>query len=310
MNRSNPGNQEITLFAAAFIAFLCVLFGANTVAIKISFNGVGSFTAAGIRFSSAAVFISIWARVTGRSFRFKRAQWLHIILLSILFNIQLSLFYLGLSKTYASRGALIANLLPFFVLFLSHVFIPDDRITIRKFFGILLGFTGVAFLFINHGEMTGELYTGDLIIFTAVIIWAGNAVYTKKIIKDFLPFQLVLYPMIFTGPLFFIEGWIWDHEMVWKMDLKITGALIYQSLVTASFGFVAWNTLLKKYGATAIHSFVFIMPISGVFFGWYLLGEPIDSKIITALVMITTGILVVHLKVKRLIPSFPLGRGL
>jgi len=108
--------------------------------------------------------------------------------------------------------------------------------------------------------------------------------------------QLLIISMIFSAPFFFLEGFLWDGAMIAHLDTKIVGALLYQCLATASFGFIAWSTLLKKYGAVALHSFIFIMPISGVLLGGLILGEPITANIIIALLLIVTGILVNHFK--------------
>ena len=129
-------------------------------------------------------------------------------------------------------------------------------------------------------------------------------------IKDFNPFQIVLYPMIVSVPVFFLLGFWADAPMVSRIDLPVAGAMAYQGLVTASFGFVAWNTLLQRYGAVALHSFVFIMPVSGVMFGWLLLQEPITSGILAALVFIVAGILTIHYRTGAPPPAFPLRRGL
>jgi drug/metabolite transporter (DMT)-like permease len=96
--------------------------------------------------------------------------------------------------------------------------------------------------------------------------------------------------------------------MIAHVDTKVFCALLYQGLVAASFCFVAWITLLQKYGAVALHSFLFIMPISGVLLGGLVLGEPITVNIIIALMLIVSGILLVNLKQKKPIPLFPLGR--
>ena len=90
-----------------------------------------------------------------------------------------------------------------------------------------------------------------------------------------------------------------------QADPRIVGSLFYQGLVTASFGFVAWNTMLKKYGAVSLHSFIFIMPIAGVALGGLVLGEPITVKILLALAFIVSGILVVNSKTKKYAPLFP-----
>ncbi len=97
--------------------------------------------------------------------------------------------------------------------------------------------------------------------------------------------------------------------MIVNLDGNVLSTLLYQSLVTASFGFVAWNTMLKKYGAVSLHAFIFIMPIAGVALGGLVLGEPITIKILLALVFIVSGILVVHWKTKEP-PVYPIRRSI
>ena len=309
-NTHTPQNQELSFLAAVFTVCLCVLFGANAVAIKISLSGLGVFTTAGLRFSMASVTIFLWARITGRSFKIKSGQGRQLLIISAVFTVQLSLFYLGLSKTNASRGTLMVNLQPFFTLFLAHVFIPGDRITKRKTLGILIGFAGVAFVFLEKKAASADFKIGDLIILFATFLWSCSAVYTKRIIHAFKPFHLVLYPMIFSAPLFFLEGFVWDSTMIAHIDTKVLCSLLYQSFVTASFCFVAWLTLLRKYRAVALHSFIFFMPISGVMLGGLILGEPITVNILIALVLIVSGILLVNFRQKKPILLFPLGRNL
>ncbi|MGD1970818.1 MAG: DMT family transporter, partial [Desulfobacterales bacterium] len=176
MQNQNFENPEFSFLAGILSAFLCVIFGSNAVAIKLAFNGLGVFTTAAIRFSIAALAIFVWARLTGQTIGLKKGQLRQVLILAALFAIQLSMFYLGLSKSNASRGTLIANLLPFWVLFLAHFFIPGDRITGRKFSGILLGFGGVAFMFAETKGVTAGFRIGDLIILSATFIWACSAI--------------------------------------------------------------------------------------------------------------------------------------
>ena len=294
MTEIQSANQELSPAAGLFAAFLCILLGSNAVAIKLAFTGMGVFTTASIRFAIAAGAIFLWARFTGRTIGLKKGQIHQVLIAAALFTAHLSLFYLGISKSNASRSTLLANLLPFFILFLAHFFIPGDRITGRKLSGILLGFGGVVVMFLENKGVAAEFQTGDLIILLAVIIWSSSAIYLKRIISTFIPFQLVLYSTLFSVPFFFFEALLWDGTMVSRLDAPVIGSLLYQSLITASFGFVAWNTMLQKYGAVSLHSFLFIMPIAGVAMGGLILGEPITFKILLALALIVSGILVVH----------------
>jgi len=305
MTEQPPNNQELPLLSALFTSFLCIVFGSNAVAIKISLSGLGAFTTAGVRFSLAALAISLWALVTRRPFIVKKGTFHQVLVISAFYIVQLSLLYLGLSKTNASRGTLLINLQPFFVLFLAHYFIPGDRITKKKMLGLLMGFMGMVLVFLGKKDVAADIRVGDSIILVTAFVWACNTVYTKRIINAFDPFQIVLYPMLFSVPFFFLEGFMFDAVMISHINLKVVTALLYQSLVTASFGFVAWTALLKKHGAVALHSFIFLMPIAGVVLGGLVLEEPITFSILLAMLLIVSGILVVNLKTSKYTPLFP-----
>ncbi len=310
MITENSNNPDLSIVAGMLSAFLCIIFGSNAVAVKLAFSGVGVFTSAAMRFSIAALAIWLWARAKGQPLALLKGGLYPLLILAALFVTQLSLFYLGISKSNASRGALISNLLPFWVLFLAHFFIPGDRITLRKFLGILLGFSGVALMFAEKKGVTTDFRTGDIIILFATVMWSCNVIYLKRIIGSFSPFQVTFYSMVFSIPVFWMEAFLWDTPMIFKLDYKIVGALLYQSLITAAFGFVTWNTLLQKYGAVALHSFIFLMPIAGVALGGLVLGEPITSKIIAALALIVAGIMVVHMKPGKEAPADPIRKGI
>ena len=264
------------------------------MAIKFSLTGLGAFTTAGLRFALAAVAVSVWAKATGRKFTLKPGQLHQLIIISIMFSTQLSLFYTGLSHTTASRGTLIANLQPFLTLLFAHFFLPDERMTIRRVLGMSLGFIGVAVLFLDQNMAGAGVRMGDLCIFTAVIIWGANAVYAKQIISEFQPFHLVIYPMIMALPVFWINAWFWDERMFGIITPQVVGSVLYQGLITASFGFVAWNSLLKRYGTVTLHSFLFIMPVAGVTLAGLLLGDPISAHTLISMAFISSGIVVAY----------------
>ena len=305
---TEPQNPRMTMLAAAGSILLCVIFGANATAIKISLTGVGKFTAASIRFSLAALTIALWARFSGRQFRVPREQRMALMIICVLFTAQLSFFYLGLSLTLASRAALVVNAVPFFVLIFAHLFLPNDRMTVQKVAGMVLGFIGVALVLRHPPTQAVGVSRGDWIILLATLLWAGNAVYTKTIIAHVRPFQVVLYPMLLAAPVLFLEGWVWDGGMIVRLDGPVIMALIYQSLICAAFGFVAWNTLLKRYGASTLHSFLFIMPVAGVLTAAGMLGEPLTSHLVAAVILVAVGIGMIHFKTKSATPTLPVGR--
>ncbi len=303
-------NPEVRFWTAAYMMLLCTLFGANAVAIKVAFEGFGIFTAAVIRFSLAAIVIALWAVFSGRSFRLKKGQWRYLLIYSLLFTVQLSLFYTGLDRTYASRGTLLVNLLPFLILILAHFFLPNDRITRRNLIGLMLGFSGVVSVFVGKGVFSPDIRTGDVLVLAATFIWAGNTVFIKRVIGTFKPFHIVFYSMLFALPFFTLEAFWFDVVAFKGFSGRAVLGLAYQTFVTASFGFIAWNTLLKTYGAVALHSFVFIMPLVGVALSGWILNEPLYPNLWIALALIVAGILVVHCRSSEAMPVLPLRRNM
>jgi len=277
-----------------YTMFLCILFGANTVAVKVSLTGLGVFTTAGLRFGIAAIVVATWAASTGKPLAISRRQAWQLAPLAFIFFCQLALFNFGQSLTTASHGTLISNVLPFVVMILAHFFIPGETISLQKVLGLILGFSGVVLLFFDSLGLSRNALQGDMLILLAVMIWACNATYVKKIIAGFHPLQITLYPMATAVPVFLVCGYFFDGGMIKSFDGPVIKALLYQALVTASFGFVAWNTLMSRYGATALHSFVFVMPVSGVFLGVVMLGEPITAHLITSIILVTAGLVVVN----------------
>jgi drug/metabolite transporter (DMT)-like permease len=297
MNRAyTPSSATLTLRDSIVTVLLLASFGANAVAVKISFTGIGVYTSAGIRFALAALFIIIWIRATGRSLAISSRNLKRALILGIAFTIQLSLFYKGISLTTATRAILIGNLQPFFLLFFAHFFIPGDTFTLRKLAGLLLGISGIILLINPQSVLSGAHNNGDVMILGSTVLWAATAVYIKLIIEEMLPSHIVLYQLLFSAPLFLLEGFLWDTTMISHIDGAVIGSMLFQSAVTGSLGFIAWNTLIKKYGTVALHSYLFIMPIAGVSLSWLLLGEDVTTLVFASLALVVAGIIVVNSK--------------
>jgi drug/metabolite transporter (DMT)-like permease len=222
----------------------------------------------------------------------------------------MSLVYVGFTATSASRGALLTNLQPFFLLFLAHFFLAGDRITPLKLIGLILGFAGAACVFMDRSALSGKVLAGDLLLLISTFLWACTAAFTKHLVSSISSVQVVFYQLLFSIPLFGLGAWLWDSPMVSRVDTGIVAAIVFQVVLTTSFAFVAWTRLMQRYGAVALHSFVFLIPVSGVFLAGVVLDEPITEMILLALVLITAGILTVQLGHRRdLAALFPSRRG-
>lgn len=288
------------LWAGLGAMSLAVLFGANVVAIKVSLKGIGPLTTSGLRFGIAALAITVWALVMGKPLRLRPKQWRHLLILVPLYTAQMGLFYLGMGKTYASRATLLGNLQPFLVLLMAHYFLPGDRMTWRKACGVLVGLLGVGVLFFDPSALANNLQAGDLLILGSVLLWSVSTIYVKRIIHEFESFHLVLHPMLLEAPILLAAGWFLDDPPVGTVDWTVVAALGFQGLISASLGLVLWMHLAQRYGAVALNSFCFLMPVAGVLLSGALLGEPVATlPVIMALALVVVGVLWVNPWPKR-----------
>ncbi|MFV0439048.1 MAG: DMT family transporter [Desulfopila sp.] len=302
-NATSADNNQLTLGSALLTILLCLLFGANPVAMKMSLTGIGVFTSTALRFAISTVALACWAAWSGRRLAISAKQLGQMCVLALIFFFQLSFFTFGLDLSTASHGALISNFLPFLIMLLAHFLLPDDRITPQKLIGLVLGFIGVALLFRDSLSLTSSAFIGDLLLLAAVGVWSCNVIMVKRIISGYSSLQITLYPMLLAAPLFFFAGLIFDKQMIFDLSPYVISGMVYQSIVTAAFGFAMWNWLMQRYGATVLHSFVFLMPISGVLLGVLMLGDPLTADLTVSIVLVVLGLIVINWRgPKRLVP--------
>lgn len=297
--KTAPPERSLSLASSALAAGICALWGANTVAIKFSLEGFGPFTAAAVRFGFSLALLWAWAAATGRPLRPAAGSLRPLVVNAILFALQLALVYVAFTYTSASHGALITNLQPFMLLFLAHFFLAGDRITGLKLAGLVLGCAGAACVFMDREGTSGAVMLGDLLLLGATAVWAGSAAYTKHLVRDISSVQIVFYQLLFSLPLFALAAPLFDAPMVGRVGPGVVVAIGFQVLLTTGFAFVVWTWLMRVHGAVALHAFVFLIPVAGVFSAGLILDEPITAMTLVSLVLIAAGILLVQVGQRR-----------
>ena len=301
-------DRKFSLASAALAAAICVLWGANTVAIKCSLEGLGPFTSAAVRFGLSVVALWAWAVATGRPLRPAPGCLRPLVVNSLLFTVQLALVYVAFTYTSASHGALITNLQPFILLFLAHFFLAGDRITVLKLTGLVLGCAGATCVFLDRVGAGQGVMLGDLLLLASTLVWAVSAAYTKHLVRAHSSVQIIFYQLLFAVPLFALAAPLLDAPPVRRVDLAVVTAIAFQVVLTTAFAFVAWTRLMQVHGAVALHAFVFLIPVSGVMFAGLILGEPITAMIVWSLILIAAGIVVVQLGERRALAGALPGR--
>lgn len=142
---------------AGLALLCCALWGSAFPCIKIGYGllnieGAGSqILFGGYRFMLAGLITLAFACVKKRSIvRVERSLIPYLIAQGLIQTaVQYILYYIGVAHTTGSKGAVINASNTFFSIFFAHFLMKDEKITLRKLLGCIVGFTGI--LIMNMG---------------------------------------------------------------------------------------------------------------------------------------------------------------
>lgn len=293
--------------SAMLLAALCnILFGSAIPAIKLGyelFNMDGdifsSILYAGIRFFSAGVVVFIFTSFSQKKLpSFKKQNATDVVLLGLVYIfLQYLFFYIGVSNVPGTVSTLLTSSSVFISIILAHFAYKDDKITVKKAMGSIIGFTGVFIVCISGLSGKGFTISGEGFVFVSSFMFVFGSMIHKKVSKDISSFVATAYNFLIGGFLLILVG-LFGYEGGIEVTFFGCIALMYLIFVS-SFATTLWSTLLKKYNIGDLSIFNFLIPVSGAIFSGLLLGENIfNLKYIISLLLVCAGIIAVNFKVK------------
>jgi drug/metabolite transporter (DMT)-like permease len=117
---------------------------------------------------------------------------------------------------------------------------------------------------------------------------------TKRIVQNINTYKLLFWQMLiglipFFGLSFIFEEFSWQN-----INTNLIISALYMSLIISGFTFILWTLLLKRYSASKLSVFIFIMPIFGVGLGSIMLGDPITAYLVIGTALVALGIYIVN----------------
>ncbi len=287
----NVQNERLTAGAAGLTLLTAILWGGNSVAIKIALAGVPPLALAGVRFLLGGLFLTVWCVISRTTIRPANGETPRILRLLILFVAQISLLNGGTANTLAARSTVFISAHPFFTALFAHLFIRGDQSGATRFWGMALSFSGVILVFgesIARAEWT--YLKGDLMVLLSALLLGARQVYLKRLAQDILPARLLVWQSALSLPVFFGASFLFEHIGQVTLPTDVILGIFYQGLVIAGFCFLVLTNLLKRYRASQIGVFGFVTPIFGVILSNLLLGEPVSPGLLGSMVLVGAGI--------------------
>ncbi|MBQ3038907.1 MAG: DMT family transporter [Clostridia bacterium] len=291
-------------FIIALIAlFCCALWGSATPFIKIGYSlilphsGVPStILFAGIRFTLAGIFTVLIYSIARRKFLFPKPKNITKVATISCFQtiIQYIFFYIGLANTSGVKGTIASGSSAFFTVLIACLVFRLEKISFKKVFACIIGFTGIILINIKGLDFTMN-FTGDCFVIFSAISYAISSVLVKIYSKHEDPVIISGYQFILGGIVMCIVGLLMGG---WVMFPNVTAiaVLIYLSLLSAC-AYSLWGVLLKYNPVSKVAIFSFTTPVFGVLLSNLMLSEQSNVEpvnLIITLVLICTGIILLN----------------
>jgi drug/metabolite transporter (DMT)-like permease len=290
-------------FASLMMIGLTLVWGTNQVTIKLANAGYDPVFLTILRAAIAGVLVFAWCRIRNIPLFNRDGTLWPGLFVGFLFGAEFILIFIALDYTTATRGVLMLNTMPFWVLLGAH-FLLGERMTLSGLSGLAMAFAGVALVFSDELSVPGPGgIWGDLMMVAAGALWGATTIVIKRSrlagasAEKTLLYQLAVsvamaLPLLpFTGPL------------LREPSLISTGALLFQAIFVVAFTYLLWFWLMRRYPAAGLSSFTFLSPVFGVLAGGLLLGEPLSWKIFVALALIAVGLAIVNRPRRKVLPA-------
>ena len=275
------------------LILLGLIWGSSFFNIKIASYSYEPFTLALVRVIFASIPLFILCKYKKIKIEAFTNDWKPYALIG-LFNITIPfvLIAIGTSRINSYLAAMLMSTTPLSGSILAHFFTKDEKISFLKSIGILIGFFGIVILFFDKLIINESNYIFVIIIILGSTFYSIGGILTLRLKNkgnENVTTSTTLWSVIFLLPLSFIFETPWNSQPTMESTLS----LLYLGVIATGLAWLIRFRILTVNGLIFQTQVAYLIPIFGVFFGYFLMNEIITWRVIVSLVIIIIGIYIV-----------------
>jgi drug/metabolite transporter (DMT)-like permease len=276
---------------------LCFLWGTTYLAIRIGVKSFPPFLFSGIRYMISGLAILLW-------FYFKKEViWptlkeLKRIIVTGLFIFVGGNLFLVLAEQSVTSGmaALVNSSFPIWIVLITRIWNPEERISTISLIGIFVGFIGQWLIFYEQLYLlsNGAYFLGFVLLVVGLINGALGSVYMKKFPVKINSVLNAGLQMMICGSVTTILGLLIGEGK--KITFEPTGwhALFYLVVAGSILGYSLFVYAMDRLPATIVSVYAYVNPIVAIWLGLVILNEPISTKTVIAIGITLVGVFIVN----------------
>ena len=195
----------------------------------------------------------------------------------------------GVKSVQSNLAAILMSTTPLSSTVLGHFFTKNEKFNFIKTFGILIGFSGIIYLFSDNLLINDNNFISALLILLGSTCYVIGGVLTLKISKkknENVTGSILIWAIIMLIPL---ASFI---EKPWNLNPSVesTISIIYLGIVSTGLAWLLRFRILKNNGLIFQSQVSYLIPIFGMILGYIFLKEMITAKIIVSLTAVLVGL--------------------
>ncbi len=283
----------------ALLFTLSLTWGASFLFIKTGVKTIPPLTFVTFRVGIAALILFGVLRWRGVKLPRDRRTWAALAFVGFI-NAALpyTLFAWGEQQMGANASGLASiynATTPLWTVVLALLFVRVERLTPIRSLGVLIGFSGVVFLFRSSIQELGSLDTwGQIACLIAGCCYGIGTLYVRRKLGA-LPALVSAFGQMFTAALWLAPLALGFESAQWQVPaLESVLALLALAILGTGIAQILYFTLVKQVGATRTAQVTYILPVFAILLGWLVLGEPLRADMFIGLAIILVGVIVVN----------------
>jgi len=270
---------------------LSVVWGGSFFFVEIALAAFEPLTIVFGRVSLAAVALLIFVYASGERMPMNVKAWGGFLLMGVLNNvIPFTLIVWGQTRIDSGLASILNATTPLFTIVLAHFLTTDERMTMAKTIGIVLGITGVAVL-IGPGALAdlGGQVLGKLAILGAALSYGFAAIFGRRLSRyptSVAATGMLIGSTVMMAPLMFA----FEHPLQAAPDAYALSAIIAIALFSTAAAYLMYFHILAWAGATNLALVTFLIPPTALGLGVVFLDEALTVNALAGLTLIGLGL--------------------
>tara|TARA_B100000686_G_scaffold304834_1_gene342755 strand:- start:692 stop:1582 length:891 start_codon:yes stop_codon:yes gene_type:complete len=275
------------------LVILALIWASAFFNIKIATYSYGPLTIAFLRIFFGAIPVVILCYAKRIKIEAFSKDWYWFAAIGII-NLVIPFFLIayGVQKVQSNLAAILMASTPLTAAALAHFFIKNEKINLLKSIGVLVGFSGIIFLFSDNILIDqNNFFSAFLILFGSCFYVLGGLLTLKISNKknENVTASILIWGTLVLMPisLFFEQPWNLNPR------LDSTISLLYLGIFSTGIAWLLRFYILKHNGLVFQAQVAYLIPIFGVILGFLILNEVITTKVIISLIAVIIGIYIV-----------------